>query len=161
MKIKIKYLGVITIILICLSCSNREAYYHFNELKSGEWSKFDTIYFNIDSSSINVNTKYDITIELVNNTEYPYQNIWLYIQDDFDKKGFSKTEKQYQMADALGKWSGSGFGSLYQLSLNYKQQVVFSEKRSYQLKIVQGMRDEPLIGIEKIGLKIEPSHVGE
>lgn len=155
MKHKFLYISILIIVFVCLSCEKREAYYHFSELKEASWSRFDTIYFDIDSLSVIPNVPYDITIELANNSDYPYQNIWLYIQDDFEGKDFSFEEKQYELADKLGKWHGSGFGSLYQLPLLYKKDVVFPQKRNYQLKVVHGMRDEPLVGIEKIGLKIE------
>ena len=157
MKINRIYFSLFIIILICLSCNNRETYYQFHELKGSNWSKLDTIYFDIDSSAIHLGTNYNLIIELVNNTEYPYQNVWLHIQDDLANSRFTKVEKEYELADVTGKWFGSGFGPLYTLSLNYKKNISFSEKRNYQIKIVQGMRDEPLTGIEKIGLKIEPS----
>ena len=157
MKHKFIYISILLIGFVCLSCEKREAYYHFSELKEASWSKFDTIYFDIDSLSVTPNTPYDITIELTNNSDYPYQNIWLYIQDDFEDTTFSLEEKQYELANKLGKWHGSGFGSLYQLPLLYKKNIFFTEKRNYHLKVVHGMRDEPLQGIEKIGLKIDSS----
>lgn len=144
---------------ICLSCNQRETYYHFTELTDKGWSKFDTISFEIDSLSVQPNTPYDITIELVNNSDYPFQNIWLYVEDDFKYPTFVRQEKEYEVANKLGKWHGSGFGSLFQLSLSYKKDVFFPVKRNYRLKVVQGMRNEPLFGIEKVGLKIEKSEV--
>lgn len=156
-RMKHKYTYVISILiigLVCLSCEKREAYYHFSELKDTGWSKFDTLYFDIDTMSVIPNVPLDITIELANNSDYPYQNIWLYVSDNFEGNTFNLEEKQYELADKLGKWHGSGFGSLYQLSLMYKKGVVLREKRNYQLKIVHGMRNEPLLGIEKIGVKI-------
>ncbi|MDR1092504.1 MAG: gliding motility lipoprotein GldH [Prevotella sp.] len=32
--------------------------------------------------------------------------------------------------------------------------IVFKEKRNYRIKIEHGMQDEPLMGIEKLGVKI-------
>lgn len=155
MKPKFVYIGILMIVFVCLSCEKRETYYHFSELKDASWSKLDTLYFDIDSLSVIPDTPFDITIVLVNNSDYPYQNIWLYAFDNFEDSIFSFEEKQYELADKLGKWHGSGFGSLYQLPLPYKKDVIFKAKRNYQLKIVHGMRDEPLLGIEKIGVKIE------
>lgn len=158
MKHKFLYISILIIGFVCLSCEKREAYYRFSEFKEASWSKFDTIYFDVDSLSLNPDMAYDVTIELINNSDYPYQNIWLYIQDDFDDTSFSLEEKQYELADKLGKWHGSGFGSLYQLPLLYKKSISIRERRNYHLKVVHGMRDEPLLGIEKIGVKIESSH---
>lgn len=154
MKHKFIYISILIIGIVCLSCEKREAYYRFSELKDANWSKLDTLYFDIDSLSVITDTPFNITIELANNSDYPYQNIWLYTLDNFEDSIFSQKEIQYELADKLGQWYGSGFGSLYQLPLLYKKDVVFKEKRNYQLKIVHGMRDEPLFGIEKIGVKI-------
>lgn len=143
----------LVIILVCFSCKEREAYYNFHEFPSAEWLKSDTLTFIVDSESIETNMPYKIELELVNNNNYPYQNIWLYITDDFSGQPYSD-EKQYLLADERGRWSGAGFGSVYQLTLEYKDKVVFKDKRSYTLKVVHRMKDEKLIGIEKFGLNL-------
>lgn len=157
MKLKPVYILGIMISLICLSCNNREAYYHFNEFVDLKWSKQDTVVFDIDSSAIEPGVPYDVELEIVNNTDYKYQNIWFYMRDDFAAKAPVAYEVEYTIADRDGNWYGSGFGSMYQLTVSYKKMFVFTEKRNYFLKIVHGMRDEPLVGIEKIGIKIVPS----
>lgn len=158
MKLKSIYtLSVIIIFLICLSCNNREAYYHFKELKNNSWSRLDTLTFEIDSAAILTSIPYDIHLEIVNNTNYEYQNIWFYTNDDFGTKKPISYEIEYTIADKDGNWYGAGFGSIYQLAVVYKKKFMFREKRNYTLKIVQGMHDEPLLGIEKIGVKIIPS----
>ena len=84
MKLKPIYtLSVIIISLICLSCNNREAYYHFKELKNNSWSRLDTLTFDIDSTAILTGIPCNIDLEIVNNTNYEYQNIWFYATDDF------------------------------------------------------------------------------
>lgn len=154
MKHNLLYIVCFVIISFLTSCQGNEIYYSFQELKKGEWSKYDTLCFDIDSASVILNKPVCFNIELVNNSDYPYRNIWLYILDDFSDENYVKEEKQYELCDEYGKWYGSGFGSVYQLSLNYKQDIIFQEKRDYRIKIVQGMRDEPLTGIEKVGVKL-------
>lgn len=146
------FLSILSI--ICLSCQKEETYYHFHELKNAQWSKYDTLYYDIDSSSILIDIPLDIHIELTNNSDYPYQNIWLYTQDNFSIDSTQMREKQYMLADNMGKWHGAGFGSSYQTSFILQNNFTFTEKRNYRLRIIQGMRDEPLYGIEKVGIKI-------
>lgn len=143
--------------IICLSCHNGETYYQFKELKDIKWSKFDTLVFEIDSTSINPGMAYDINLEILNNPDYAYENLWLYLRDDFESRTPILYEIEYMLADKQGNWYGAGFGSIYQLEVPYKKNIIFKEKRNYLLKIVQGMRDEPLFGIEKVGVKIQPS----
>ncbi len=158
MKLKsIVYILSIIISLICLSCNNREAYYHFIELKNNSWSKLDTLTFEIDSTTISAGVPYDIDLEIVNNANYEYQNVWIYTKDNFEGKKTLAYEVEYTIADKDGNWYGSGFGTVYQLTVSYKKKYIFKDKRNYTLSIVHGMRDEPLTGIEKIGVKIIPS----
>lgn len=149
------------ILFVCLavgfsSCQEKEIYYHFEEIKDAKWSKYDTLVFDIDSTLFELNKPYNITIEVTNNINYPYQNIWFFVQTDFGYNSiFSEISKEYLLADEFGRWKGSGFGSLYQTSLSFDKQVTFDTKRNYQIRVQQGMRDEPLVGIEKVGIKIE------
>lgn len=154
----LKVLFFVFVIAFCFSCENKEEYHSFHEIKSIEWSKDNVLVFEIDSSMIDAGVPYDITLDLVYNSNYPYRNIWFYIQNNLESDSLLITEAlQYFVCDEYGKWYGSGFGSLYQLPLAYKNTVVFKEKRNYDFKIQQGMRDEPLQGIDKVGLRIEKS----
>lgn len=146
-------IGFIILLLFFYACDGREMYSKFYEFKNASWSKNDTLYFEIDSSSIKIGQPMIVSLEVSNDSDYPYQNIWLYMQDDFGGKE-DHIEKQYRLSDDLGRWKGSGFGSLYQLTLEYKKDIIFAEKRNYTLKIIQGMRDEPLHGIERVGVTI-------
>jgi gliding motility-associated lipoprotein GldH len=140
--------------LLCFSCQHKEAYYQFDEIKGGEWTKTDTLYFHIDSSLVVSETPYDISLEISYNAGYPYCNIWFYLQDNLRQAEFSSYSHQYMLADPFGKWYGSGFGALYQLTVPYKDSVYFVGKRDFCIKIVHGMRNEPLKGIDKIGVKV-------
>ncbi|WP_163319475.1 gliding motility lipoprotein GldH [Dysgonomonas sp. 520] len=141
---------------IFFSCGEREAYYHFHEIKNAQWSKNDTLTFVVDSSSIEVGVPYSVTIELVYDSNYPYRNLWLYVQNNLGNSDVRKNDAlQYMLCDEYGKWYGSGFGSLFQLPLGYMDSVIFKEKRNYTFSVVQGMRDEPLVGIDKLGIRID------
>jgi len=150
------FAGLIALLLMGISsCNNGEVYYRYNEIKDLKWSKHDTLFFYIDSSLIKPGVNYDITIELTNNFDYPYRNIWLYVQDNISDTVFKNYPEEYPLADKFGKWEGSGFGALFQKSFAYPNPSDFNGRRNYCIKIVHGMRDEPLKGIEKVGIKIQ------
>lgn len=153
---KVIYIMYVTILaLVFYSCQQGEIYYQYKEPLNGEWSKTDTLIFDIDSTAFELNVPYDISIEVTNNVAYRYQNIWLFVQSNLDNDStYTYVKKEYLLADEFGKWKGSGFGSLYQTSLALDRGVMFKEKRNYRIKIEQGMRDEPLEGIEKVGIRI-------
>lgn len=142
------------LVLINISCDKQEIYYHFHELKDEAWVQNDTLVFDIDSTLFELNKPYDLTIEVTNSVNYPYQNIWIFVQSNIDADSvFVDNSKEFLLADKLGKWQGSGFGTLYQSSLPFGE-ITFKEKRNYRIKIEHGMRDQTLSGIEKVGIKI-------
>jgi gliding motility-associated lipoprotein GldH len=146
---------VLLVSLIYCSCSQQGDYYHFREIKSGTWSQHDTLKFEIDSMDIEPNVRYNISIEITNNNDYPYSNLWCYIENNIANDSIiDKTSHEFILADVFGKWNGSGFGALYQSSFQLTEQITFKEKKNYQIRILHGMRDEPLTGIEKVGIWI-------
>ncbi|NDW19062.1 gliding motility lipoprotein GldH [Dysgonomonas sp. 216] len=152
---KVTLLIVLLVVLVSGACSDRESYLEYRSIKHYEWSKRDTLTFVVDSSLLQPNSIYNISIEIATNGNYPYQNIWLYVQDNISDTIFESYSKEYQLADEFGAWKGDGFGSVYQLSVTYKNNVRINTMRDYTLKIVHGMRDEPLFGVEKLGVKLE------
>lgn len=147
-------LCVMLLTLINISCDKQEIYYHFHELKDEAWAQNDTLVFDIDSTLFELNRPYNLTIEVTNSVSYRYQNIWFFVQSNIDADSvFVDTSKEFLLADKLGKWQGSGFGTLYQSSLPFGE-ITFKEKRNYRIKIEHGMRDQTLSGIEKVGIKI-------
>lgn len=156
LKLNILIISSICLAVVNTSCNDKEIYYHFYELKDAEWPMTDTLVFDIDSASFELNKPYKLSIELTNNVDYPYQNLWFFVQENTKNDSVPvNIEKEFQLADEFGKWYGSGFGSLYQISLPLDD-ITFREKQNYQIKLLHGMRDQRLQGIEKVGLKISP-----
>ncbi len=150
-----RYLFISGLIYLFVACRKNEVYYSFREINKSEWSKSDTLYFYVDTITTGKGAQYNITVELGHNANYPYRNLWLYISDNINDSVFMVNTFQYMLADEFGKWYGSGFGANYQYSLPYKENVRFSGNHNCLFKVVHGMRDEPLYGIDKIGIKIE------
>jgi len=151
----IKVLCCVLLCIISISCQEQGIYYDFHQIKEAEWAQNDTLIFEIDSASFEINKPYSLSIEVTNNVNYPYRNIWFFSQTNIENDSvFTEVSTEYQLADIEGKWLGSGFGTLYQSSLPLTDNIVFREKRNYCIKLEHGMRDEILPGIEKVGIKL-------
>lgn len=145
-----------------ISCSQKEIYYQYEELKNGKWNQTTECVFYIDSASYDSLQSYDILLEVVHNNSYKYQNLWIgyTLELDTDSIYTNKQEKEYIIADSEGKWYGSGFGSSYQISMPLLKNVYFDKgnvRKNHRIRISHRMTDNPLIGIEKVGIKIEKS----
>lgn len=137
------------------SCDDGEIYYRYQHIAKAVWSKDSALVFRIDSLAFKPMHQYDISIEIVNNNLYPYQNLWLYLEHNFADSVFYRDSLQIALTDSHGRPKGSGVGGLYQLSVPYKKQIFRDSIYSYELRVRQAMKDDPLRGIEKIGLKIQ------
>lgn len=151
----ISLLALIFLMLTVASCRHKEIYYRFEEITDAKWARDSVFAFIVDSSLYKPNEFYNISLEVTHNTSYPYRNIWLSVSHDLDNDSTIMDEqKEYLLADTDGRWFGAGFGSLYQMSLPFKDHICFKERRNYTFLVKQSLPDDPLMGIEKIGLKI-------
>jgi gliding motility-associated lipoprotein GldH len=153
----LKATALAALFIVAGACSRSSIdYYEFKNLKNNCWERTDTLLFTIQDYRVKLNVPYKISIDLVNAGNYPYRNLWLYIQNDISYEDvFKKETIEYNLSDENGRWSGAGFGSLYQLPLVYKDTIIFRQERNYTFKILQAMSDDTLPGINKIGLRLE------
>jgi gliding motility-associated lipoprotein GldH len=137
--------------LLLVSCSYNEIFFEYHSFKKEGWDRKDAAVFhiNIDNTADLV----DVSLEIRNNNDYPFRNLWLFI--DFQTPGGNvRTDTiGVDLADVYGKWYGKGI-SLYSLTVPYETAIHFPQKGTYTYSIRQGMRENPLTGISDIGLKI-------
>ena len=91
-----------------------------------------------------------------NNNDYPYSNIRFIVNFTSLKTKKTQTDTlNYILARPNGEWMGTGFGSTKEILFQYKADYKFPENGAYEIGVIQGMRKDPLIGIEDIGIKIQ------
>lgn len=103
-----------------------------------------------------ISIPYDIILEIRNNNLYPYQNLWLFCDEELPIGPLNRDTFECVLADELGKWHGHGI-SLFQSSFPIRHHYLFPFKGQYTFSFRQGMRKEKLQGIQEIGLRILPS----
>jgi gliding motility-associated lipoprotein GldH len=104
----------------------------------------------------------NVFINIRNNKDYEFSSLFLIAKIEFPN-GFQIVDTlEYEMANATGKWLGSGFTDLKENKLFYKENVLFPEKGVFKFNIQQvtrGINDiegkNPLKGITDVGLRIE------
>lgn len=152
-KMMNKILWVIFISLLTVSCNHKDVYLQYHTIVPEGWSK-DSIYtFDIPITDTNAN--YNVFVNIRNRGEYPYQNLWLFLNKTTpDNKQISDSIECY-LADQRGKWLGTGVGSVFDMPVLYEQNIKFKTAGIYHYKIVQGMRDDVLTGVNDIGMRVE------
>jgi len=140
--------------LFFTSCHFNDTFNQFADIPQKGWNQYDTLVF---SPKIEKAGRYQVFIETRNAKLYSYRNVWLFIRCLQNNKPLFTDTLQITLADKTGQWLGTGWGSLYQLSTPYKVDFkVDKDLSEYQFRIVQGMRDYDLTGLESVGLRIVP-----
>lgn len=150
----IQYVIGVLMFACLLSCSQKEVYYEFASIPQNKWSVSNEICFVVDSIYINPSSGYDINVEITHSVAYPYKTLWLYLDQTIQDTIFIRDTLECLLTDEVGKWRGSGNGSIRQISFEYKKGISIDTAKHNQICISHAMQDFLLKGIERVGLKI-------
>lgn len=136
------------------ACKENIVYHSYQSLPEEGWKKSDTLSFNI-SIADNPPTMLRLFMEVRNRTDYPYRDLHLFINHNLPDSATWQTDTLIiKLADSTGKWNGKGWGSIYQFATFFKS-VRPLHSGNYQIKIINGMKDEKLPGLNDLGIRIE------
>lgn len=157
-RLRIKVIKKISLLFsigfLLLSCKYDVLYDQYQIIENTVWNKEKEYYFTFMVEDIDV--PYDITFEIRNNNQYPYQNLWLFYGEERPVGALRRDTVECLLADDYGKWYGQGI-SLFQLSIPLRKNYYFSHKGQYTFSFSQGMRNDNLKGIQELGLKVSKS----
>jgi len=143
--------SLVFLFLFLVSCSQNEVFFEYHSFKKSGWDRKDAVGFPVIID--NTTDLFDVSLEIRNNNDYPFSNLWLFV--DFQTPGGSiRTDTiNVELADVYGKWYGKGI-SIYSLAIPYETGIRFPQIGIHTYTIRQGMRENPLKGISDIGLKV-------
>ncbi|GAB1416220.1 gliding motility lipoprotein GldH [Paludibacter sp.] len=135
-----------------VSCDKKTSFSQYHLVDPAGWSKDSLSIFDVD---VEENTAYDLTINIRHTANYPYRNLWLFVDHITPDSIITSDTISCDLADLSGKWLGSGSASIYTLPVVWQQNYVFFTSGIHTFKIRQGMRDNKLLGIQAVGLKLD------
>ena len=150
------------VLLILLSCDKTRV---FDDYKSvGKAWHRDTI-VKFDLPKLDSSKKYNLFLNLRNNDNYPFNNIFLLVSLE-NPDGLTKVDTlEYEMANADGTLLGDGFTDIKESKLYYKENAVFDKAGTYKISIQQAVRksgkvvgEKELNGVSEVGFRIESSN---
>lgn len=146
-------------ILLFGSCDETRVYDDYKSVP-GEWHRDSLVTFKFQSPD--TVKYYNLFLNLRNNSEYNFSNIYLITELNFPNGKVVSDTLQYEMAAPSGEWLGMGFGDIKESKLWYKEKVKFTEAGEYKVTVQQAMRRrdsvsgiEKLAGITEVGFRIE------
>ena len=150
--------GIIIIFLsfLCFglySCDSGKVYENNARISKDGWRRADRVRF--EAEITDTVGACDLYINVRNNVDYKYMELWLFVDSRSPEGTVQRDTVKVMLADHRGKWTGNGLGSKYDNRIVFHKNVRFPVSGVYVFEYEQAMRDEPLIGIEDVGLRIE------
>jgi gliding motility-associated lipoprotein GldH len=143
----------IIFLMVLVACDANRVFEEYKPLEQDGWDKDSVARFDVEVGG--TAQKYNLYINIRNKGNYPYSNIWLFV-DIKAPDGILLTDTvEYILAERSGKWLGSGIGDLFDNQFIYRRSVLFEKAGTYQFVIRQGMRAQKLEGIHDVGLRVE------
>ena len=148
-----KIMGAFFVLFLLSSCSKDSEQVFMNNL-NGKWDKKAEQKF--DFKVTDAQNPKNIIFVVRNNNDYPYSNIRLIVNFlDKQTKKKSTDTLNYILAEPNGAWIGNGFGDTKEILFQYKLNYKFPANGDYTIGIIQAMRNDNLLFIEDIGVKIK------
>jgi len=143
--------------VLLFSCDKKRVFDEYKSVGSA-WNKDSIVTF--DLPVLDSTKKYDLYVNLRDNNNYKYNNIFLIVSLE-TPNGYTKVDTlEYQMAEPDGTLLGNGFTDIKESKLYYKENVRFRGK--YKVHIKQAVREngkvpgvDYLDGITEVGFRIE------
>jgi gliding motility-associated lipoprotein GldH len=148
------------VLLAGISCTEHLVYADYQATDNGKWHRGQAMEFRF--SQLDSTRAYNMFITLRSDGQYPYSNLFL-IAEMTGPDGASRRDTlEYLMADAEGKWLGTGYGSVKENKLWYRENIVFPDSGVYTVTVSHAMRKngsvegiDQLPGVLDVGLQIE------
>ena len=137
-------------LLLC-SCDRSTIYSSAYTLPASGWDMDSAVHFDFKVNE--PATAYDVVIFVRHRDNYPYQNMWLIVEN---MPSATADTIEFYLADQRGRWLGSGMGKTKQMPVLYEQNYHFADS-CCSMSIRHAMRDETLHGVSDIGLRITKS----
>lgn len=145
---------VIVLAISLMACTDTTTLFEENKpIAEGNWDAEQVFKFNTEVKDTSIG--YNVYINLRNAGNYPYSNVFLFVNTYFPSGIIDKDTVEIMLASPEGKWMGKGLGDIWDNRILFKRNVTFPEKGNYSFEISQAMRLNPLPGITDAGMRIE------
>ena len=135
-------------VFVLISCNKSKSFTH--SFVENKWDFKDSVVFVCD---IDEAKTHNLELFFRNTLDYPYRNLYLLLEIHHDKNILQIDTLQYPITYKFGKFLGRGLGKTRD---NYflEELTIFKTPGKYKFILTHGMRTNPLIGSNTIGIKI-------
>ncbi len=134
------------------ACIEHTVYHSFQSVAADGWAKGDTLCFQVPVTDSLIPLQ--LYAEVRNQNNFAYRELYLFVRNNLKDSTVWHTDTlKFVLADQDDKWTGTGQGNLYQSSVPFGSTHV-QHPGTYAVQVMQGMKDDKLIGLSDIGIRI-------
>ena len=152
MKI-IKFFSLVALLVAMSACDPKMIIDEYKPIAARSWSYDNTPEFTIEV--MDTSQRYNLYFNLRNTGNYGYNNLFVLFHIKAPDGKEDTKRLNFLLADNDGRWLGKGLGDLYDNQILVLKEMRFDKAGKYTFAIEQNMRDNPLVGITDVGLRIE------
>ena len=146
-----RLMGLVVATLLC-SCESDVLYEANKRIEGGVWNMNDAAHFEFETAD--TSQLHNFYISLRNREDYPYSNIYFFVEMEFPNGKKSIDTVECQLANEQGQWLGNPSSNLYDSRFLYQQGKQFPLAGRYKVDIRQGMRIAELQGVTDVGFRL-------
>ncbi len=139
--------------LFLTACTESDLFHASLPTSPTAWVRNDSLQWKVNVTD--TLKPYGVWIEIRNDNRFEYRNLGLeVIEIAPDSTVVRRDTMNYFLMDENGKWTGSGWGSLYTGSFLFDSEMIFPASGEYTFIIRPALTDKRITGIHSIGLRI-------
>lgn len=147
----LKYLLIISTIIGLISCGPKVVFEEEQAMNQG-WRYDQIVSFDFEISD--TIAPYDMKFHVKHDPEFAWQNFYTQVSTVFPDGKEIKTPLSIELANKSGMWLSDCGNNACKLDLLLRKEVKFPQTGKYKLIFQQDSRENPLKGIQSIGLSI-------
>ena len=154
MKVIISKISILLVVILFSACNNNVVYDENKEVNQRAWKTTDKLYYEVDITD--TIKSYKLAINIRNTIEYPYSNIYFYMNTILPNGKVTKCDTiECYLAYPDGTWKGKGSSKIRDNRFWIAKNIKFEQKGKYTFELRQATIDSTLKGICDVGLHLE------
>lgn len=141
--------------LLLAGCGPTVVYEQSFEVEESGWAYPDSLHYSFDIPS--TENQYDLLISIGHRETFPYENFYVNIYTDLPNGRRTKERLNLDLAGDYGIWNGDCSGGYCQVDVTILRKTRFQESGRYGITLEQFSRDNPLVDIDEVGIKLVES----
>lgn len=140
-------------VLTITACDPNRVYERYEAVNTSGWMPREPKEFHVEiTDTVSI---YNFYINLRHTNDYPFSNIYFFVQTRFPDGRTYQDTVEYVLANPSGKWLGKGLGKIKDIRYPFRKGIHLPMNGTYNFTIYHAMREKYLKGIHDVGIRIE------